>query len=112
MGRKEGLGQDKLEGLADYENSGAYSPRELAVLRYADALTATPVTVSDEVFSALAVFYDQPQIVELTSALAWENYRARFDHSLGMEAEGFSEGAFCPLPTSGVPIHPHVDAGG
>jgi len=36
--------------------------------------------------------------VELTSALAWENYRARFDHALKIDAEGFSEGAFCPLP--------------
>ena len=36
--------------------------------------------------------------VFLTSALAWENYRARFDHALGVEAEGFSDGAFCPLP--------------
>jgi hypothetical protein len=37
-------------------------------------------------------------MVELTSAIAWENYRARFDHAFGIEAEGFSAGAFCPLP--------------
>jgi hypothetical protein len=39
-------------------------------------------------------------MVELTSAIAWENYRARFDHAFGCDAEGFSEGAFCPLPVS------------
>ncbi len=61
-------------------------------------MTASPVTVSDEIFEALRRFYDDRQLVELSSALAWENYRARFDHALAIEAEGFSEGAFCPLP--------------
>lgn len=35
---------------------------------------------------------------EVTSAIAWENYQARFNHAFGIEAEGFSEGAFCSLP--------------
>ena len=42
----------------------------------------------------------EAQIVELTSALAWQNYRARFDHALGVESEGVSVGAFCPLPVA------------
>jgi hypothetical protein len=37
-------------------------------------------------------------MVELPSAIAWENYRARFDHAFGIEAEGFSEGAVGPVP--------------
>ena len=41
---------------------------------------------------------DEPQIVELTAAIAWENWRARFNHALGIEAHGFTEGAFCPIP--------------
>ncbi|MCP4205237.1 MAG: hypothetical protein GY769_25280 [bacterium] len=41
--------------------------------------------------------YDERQIVELTSTLAWENCRTRFAHALDFEAEGFSEGAYCPL---------------
>ncbi len=61
-------------------------------------MTRTPVTVSDALFRELKRCYTEVQIVELTSALAWENYRARFDHALGIESEGFSEGAFCPLP--------------
>ena len=50
------------------------------------------------VFAALREFYNDTQIVELTSAIAWENDRARFDHALGVEAEGFSEGAYCSMP--------------
>ncbi|MFQ5506782.1 MAG: carboxymuconolactone decarboxylase family protein [Planctomycetota bacterium] len=75
-----------------------FTEEELAALRYAEGLTATPVQVSDPLFDGLRAFYDDLQIFELTSSLAWENYRARFDHSLGIEADGFSEGAFCPLP--------------
>ncbi len=72
------------------------------MLRYADALTSTPVEVPDEIFDALRRFFDDAQIVELTSSLAWENYRARFDHALAIEAEGFSKGAFCPLPVTAI----------
>lgn len=98
MGRQRGLTEEKLNGLAEYESAGVFTAEELAVLRYADAMADTPVEVSDEVFGAIRAIYDDAQIVELTSALAWENYRARFDHAMGLESEGFSKGAFCPLP--------------
>ena len=39
-------------------------------------------------------------VVELTATIAWENYRARFDHAFGIEAEGFSAGAYCALPVA------------
>ena len=45
-----------------------------------------------------AAAFDHRQLVELTSSIAWENYRARFDHAFGIEAEGFSDDASCPLP--------------
>jgi len=71
---------------------------ERLALRYAVQMTQTPVEVSNETFAELARHFNEKQLVELTSCIAWENYRARFDHAFGMEAEGFSEGMFCPLP--------------
>ena len=88
-----------MKSLSHYENADVLSPEEVAVLRYADAMTSTPAEGPDDVFLRLREFYDEVQIVELTSALAWENYRARFDHALRIEAEGFSADAFCPLPS-------------
>lgn len=70
------------------------------VLRYAVAMTKTPVEVPDELFATMRQHFEARQLVELTSAIAWENYRARFDHAFGIEAEGFSEGAACALPAS------------
>ncbi|MEP6922460.1 MAG: hypothetical protein ABI967_15160 [bacterium] len=61
-------------------------------------MTQTPVEVSDELFAALRQHFSKAQMVELTGAIAWENYRARFNHAFGIEAQGFSEGAYCPVP--------------
>lgn len=98
MSRQQGVTEERLRALDKYEAAPVFSVEERAVLRLADAMTKTPVVVPDEVFAAVRALYDDTQIVELVSALAWENYRARFDHALGVESEGFSEGAYCPLP--------------
>ena len=37
-------------------------------------------------------------MVELTGVIAFENYLARFNRGFGIEAQGMSEGAVCPLP--------------
>ena len=92
--------EEKLQALAEFETASVFSAAERVALRYADAMTGTPVEVPDELFAELREHFDEPEIVELTSALAWENYRARFDHALGFESEGFSDGAFCPLPVA------------
>ena len=85
-------------GLADFENSCQFSKTEKLVLRYAVAMTETPVEVPDELFAALREIFNARQLVELTSAIAWENYRARFNHALGVEPEGFYRGHLCLLP--------------
>lgn len=84
--------------LPDFESSAEFTPLEKLVLRCAVAMTGTPVEVSDALFAELQQHFNKAQLVELTSAIAWENYRARFDHAFACESEGFSEGAFCPLP--------------
>ena len=98
MGRKGGLEEDKLRALADFESSSALTDVEKLTLRYAEAMTETPVELPDELFDEMKQHFNKQQLVELTSCIAWENYRARFDHAFGIEAEGFSEGAFCPVP--------------
>ena len=68
------------------------------MLEYADAMTQTPVEVPDALFARLRERFSEAQLVELTSAIAWENYRARFDHAFGIEGENFTEGAVCAVP--------------
>lgn len=74
-----------------------FSDLERLVLEYADAMTRIPVEAPDALFARLRERFSDAQLVELTSAIAWENYRARFDHALGIEGENFSEGAVCAM---------------
>ena len=87
--------------LAEYEGSPDLSELEKLVVRYAVEMTRTPVEIPDELFEELKRRFDSRQIVELTAAIAWENYRARNNHALGLESEGFSKDAFCPMPERG-----------
>jgi len=87
-----------LGELSQFESSAHFSEDEKLVLRLAVALTRTPSSVADELFSALRNRFSERELVELTSAIAWENYRARFNRTFGVESEGFSQGMFCPLP--------------
>jgi alkylhydroperoxidase family enzyme len=81
------------------------------VLDYSVAVTRTPVEVPDELFAALRRHFNEAQLVELTAAIAWENYRARFNHAFGIEAQGFSDGAYCPLPERAGEAHAAHNSG-
>jgi alkylhydroperoxidase family enzyme len=61
-------------------------------------MTRTPAEVDDTLFGALRAVFTEPQLVELATAIAWENYRARFNRVFGVQSEGFSKGSFCPMP--------------
>ena len=88
----------KIAALPNYRNSGLFSELEKLVLEYADSMTQTPVEIPDALFAKLREKFRDAQLVELTATLAWENYRARFDHAFGVEAEGFTKGSYCALP--------------
>ncbi len=97
MSRRAGVNEQKLADLAVFEESPAFSELEKLVIRYAVALTRTPAHVPEELFANLHEHFSPRQLVELTSAIAWENYRARFNRGFGIEAEGFMDGAFCAV---------------
>ena len=107
MGRANGITPEQIANLPNYLTDCNFSELERLVLEYADAMTQVPVEVSNALFARLRERFTEPQLVELTSAIAWENYRARYDHALGIEGENFSEGAVCALPVrSAEVVHP------
>ena len=91
-----------MVALPQYKSSALFSESERLVLEYADAMTQTPVEVPDTLFAKLREKFSDAQLVELTATLAWENYRARFDHAFGVEAEGFTQGSYCAMPVRGA----------
>lgn len=112
MGRGEGISEQQLADLADFERSAAFSELEKRVLRYAVALTRTPADVSAELFNSLREYFDPQQLVELTTAIAWENFRARLNRGFGIKAGGFSEGAACPIPVAVPTASAEAEAAG
>ena len=98
LARYSGVTEDQLHDLSNYRESEAFSSLEKLVLDYAVEMTRTPVVVSQNLFDALGERFDEASLVELTAAIALENYRARFNHAFGIGSQGFSEGAYCPMP--------------
>lgn len=98
VSRGYGTSEEQLRDLAAYKASDLFSPVEKLVLEYAEAMTGTPVAVGGELFAALQRHLSAAQLVEITAVIAWENFRARFNHACGIEAQGFSEGGYCVLP--------------
>ena len=64
-------------------------------LELAEAITATPPQVTDELFGRVRDFYDEAQMVELAAIVAQENFRSRFNTTFRLE----SAGQYCPLPS-------------
>src|SRR5712692_6326149 len=102
VSRTNGVSVEKLAALGEYRKSPLFSETEKFVLEYADGMTQTPVEVSEALFAKLREKFTDAQLVELTATLAWENYRARFDHAFGVEAEGFTQGSYCAMPVRGA----------
>ena len=98
MGRTDGVSEAQIEELGNYRDSDSFSPLEKTAMDYAVALTVTPSNATDELVAELRKSLDERQLVELTTMIAWENFRARFNRGFDVAAQGFSEGAACPLP--------------
>jgi AhpD family alkylhydroperoxidase len=98
LAKHSGLPPEKVRDINRHRESEHFSEQERLVLDYAEAMTRTPVEVADELVSALREFLDDAQLVELTSVIALENYRARFNWAMGIGAQGFADGAACPAP--------------
>jgi alkylhydroperoxidase family enzyme len=98
VGREQGLSGEKLRALSDYRESPLFSETEKLALELADHLTCTPTDVPEALFRRLREKFSEAQLVEISAAIAWENYRARFNRVFDVGSDHFSEGAFCPLP--------------
>jgi AhpD family alkylhydroperoxidase len=86
-----GLTPHQVRDVPNWRESDAFSDDERLVLEYAEGMSTTPVQVSDELFDRLRARFDEAAIVELTAAIAFENYRGRFNHAVGLGAEGFCD---------------------
>jgi alkylhydroperoxidase family enzyme len=102
--RASGIGDETLAAIAKHQTSDLFTDIERLALDLAEAMSATPARVTDDLRSALLAHLSPGQLAELAATIAWENHRARLNRALGVRAAGFSDGAYCVLPARPEPL--------
>ena len=96
--RLDGLDIERLKDIENYATSTAFTDDERAAIRYADAMTSDPHTVTDEQVADLRARFGDAGVIELTYQIGVENMRARMNTALGITEQGFNSGDACRIP--------------
>jgi alkylhydroperoxidase family enzyme len=94
-----GIDPVKMRDVPQWRDSDVYTDLERQVMAYAEAVTATPPAVTDEMVAGLRRQLDDAQLVELTMMVAVENIRSRFNSALGLNSQGFKDRCEIPART-------------
>jgi alkylhydroperoxidase family enzyme len=84
-----GASEEKVRQVPEAATSPLFSDLERVAIAYAEAMTITGQKVTDALFAEARRHFSEDQIVELTAAVALENFRSKFNVALGIEAQGF-----------------------
>lgn len=97
----DGLDETKAREVPRWRTSDVFTPLERDVMEYAEAMSQTPPTVTDELSAGLLDQLGAPALVELTALIGLANMSARTNTAFGIESQGFS--ASCDLAPLAVP---------
>ena len=97
----EGLDVTKAREVPRWRESDVFTPLERDVLEYAEAMSQTPPTVTDEMSARLLEQLGAPALVELTAVIALANFATRTNTAFGIESQGFA--AACDVKPLAVP---------
>ncbi|MDX2319009.1 MAG: carboxymuconolactone decarboxylase family protein [Moritella sp.] len=76
---KERLNKDKL---LDWQQCSDFKPQECAVLAYTDAITDTSLHVTDRHIDQLRCYYNDDEIVELTTIIVFQNMTTKYNDEI------------------------------
>jgi alkylhydroperoxidase family enzyme len=99
--QNEHLDMLKASQVPRWRESQVFTPLERDVLEYAEAMTNTPPTVTDELSARLLDRLGPAAMIELTVVIAFANFSTRSNTALGIESQGFS--AACEIPLTARP---------
>ena len=83
------MSAEKFAELNYFRESSFYDSDEKLVLELAEAMSATPARISDDLRTRLEARFDRAALIELAATIGWENYLARVNRVFGVESEGF-----------------------
>ena len=91
----DGLDVAKAREVPRWRESDVFTPLERDVMEYAEAMSQTPTTVTDELSASLLDRLGPAALVELTAYIGLANLYSRTNTALGVSSQGFS--ASCAL---------------
>ncbi|AJT64897.1 hypothetical protein T261_3227 [Streptomyces lydicus] len=95
-----GLPLEKISKVPEWRaHEESFTETERLVMEYAEAVTDTPPTVTDELAERLRRHLGDKAFVELTAMVALENFRSRVNSAMGLRSQGFSDS--CAVPPRG-----------
>ena len=97
--QNQNLDVAKASQVPRWRESEVFTPLERDVLEYAEAMTNTPPTVTDELSARLLDRLGPAAMVELTVCIAFANMATRSNTALGITSQGFSDA--CEIPLAG-----------
>ena len=103
------LDMDKAREVPRWRESGVFSPLEREVLAYAEAMTETEPTVTDELVASLRSQLGDAGVLELTAVISFANFTTRANVALGIESDGFADA--CGLAPLAQPSTPRTAVG-
>ena len=95
MAKDKGLDLDKAREIPRWREAEVFSPLEREVLEYAEAMSTTPVAVTDEMVAGLLRQLGPGALIELTNVIGFANMTTRGNVAMGVESDGFA--AACGL---------------
>ena len=101
LAHTKGLDESKVREVPRWRESQVFTGLEREVMAYAEAMTATPPEVTDEMVASLDRQLGHAAVVELTMMVAVENERSRFNSAMGLASQGFSDVCELPLAQAG-----------
>ncbi|GAA1134827.1 carboxymuconolactone decarboxylase family protein [Nocardioides aquiterrae] len=106
LAHHDGLDLAKVREVPRWRESDVFTPLEREVLAYAEAMSTTPMTVTDEMTASLLARLGAPAVVELTEMVAIENMRSRFNSAAGPQSQGYSDVCELPLAVPSDAVRP------
>jgi alkylhydroperoxidase family enzyme len=81
----QGMTEDQVDEILDFERSGRFDARERAALEWAMAIAWDPSLANDDLWSRLHEHFNEPQLVELGHFIALTLGQQRFLKTLGIK---------------------------
>lgn len=87
----DGVAPEKLEAVPHWREADVYTDLERRAMAYAEAMSVTPLEVTDDMVAGLRELLTDAALVELTVVVALENSRARTNAAFGLTSQGFRD---------------------